>query len=163
MIENEKKVYDILEEMSIQYEKREHPPVYTCEEAKVFTSDMKGIHTKNLFLRNKKGNKHYLVVLEDSKTLNIKNFEMKIGEKNLSFASKERLMKHLGLTPGGVSVFGIINDISNAVILILDKSIFEKEHVNVHPNINTSTINLCSIDLKKFIQEYSTDYRIVNI
>ncbi len=72
-------------------------------------------------------------------------------------------MKHLGLTPGGVSVFGIINDISNAVILILDKSIFEKEHVNVHPNINTSTINLCSIDLKKFIQEYSTDYRIVNI
>lgn len=163
MLNNEKKVYDILEELNISYEKREHPPVYTCEEAKKFTADMKGIHTKNLFLRNKKGNKHYLIVLEDSKTLNIKEFGIKIGEKNISFASKERLMKYLGLTPGGVSIFGLVNDEMNFVKLILDNSILKSEYVNVHPNINTATVNLSVSDLKKFIEWSGNNIEIMDV
>ncbi len=151
MSNNEARVYEVLKELQIDFEKREHPAVFTCEEAEEFTSDMRGVHTKNLFLRNYKGNTHYLVVTKDSKTLNIKEFEKKIGEKNMSFASKERLMKYLGLTPGGVSIFGLINDETNSVKLILDKSILQNEYINSHPNVNTATVNLSVNDLKKFI------------
>ncbi|MBW9156014.1 prolyl-tRNA synthetase associated domain-containing protein [Clostridium tagluense] len=152
MSDNENKVYEVLKELNIDFEKREHPAVFTCEEAEEFTGDMRGVHTKNLFLRNYKGNSHYLVVTKDSKTLNIKEFEKKIGEKNMSFASKERLMKYLGLTPGGVSIFGLINDEANSVKLILDRSILENEYINSHPNVNTATVNLSVNDLKKFIK-----------
>ena len=152
MLDNEKKVYEVLKELDINFEKKEHPAVFTCEEAKEFTGDMIGVHTKNLFLRNNKGNKHYLIVTKNNKTLNIKEFEKKIGEKNMSFASKERLMKYLGLTPGGVSIFGLINDETNCVKLIFDRSILENEYINVHPNVNTATVNLTVNDLKKFIK-----------
>ena len=163
MSENEKKVYEVLKELNINIERREHPAVFTCEEAKEFTGDMRGVQTKNLFLRNNKGNKHYLVVTKDSKTLNIKDFEKKIGEKNMSFASKERLMKYLGLTPGGVSIFGLINDETNSVKLIFDRSILQSEYINVHPNVNTTTVNLLVNDLKKFIKWSGNEVEFLDI
>lgn len=163
MSDNEEKVYEVLKELNINFEKREHPAVFTCEEAEKFTGDMRGVHTKNLFLRNNKGNKHYLIVTKDSKTLNIKEFEKKIGEKNMSFASKERLMKYLGLTPGGVSIFGLINDETNAVKLIVDKSILENEYINCHPNDNTATLNLSVVDLKKFIKWSGNEVEFLEI
>ena len=163
MLDVEKKVYEVLKDLNIDYEKREHPAVFTCEEAKEFTGDMTGIHTKNLFLRNNKGNKHYLIVTKNSKTLNIKEFEKKIGEKNMSFASKERLMKYLGLTPGGVSIFGLINDETNCVKLIFDRSILEKEYINVHPNVNTTTVKLSVNDLKRFIKWSGNEVEYLDI
>ena len=161
MDEREKKVYEVLEKLSIEYEKREHPPVFTCEEAEIYAGDLKGVHTKNLFLRNKKGNKHYLVVMKEEKTLNAKEFGERIGDKNLSFASEERMMKYLGLTPGSVSIFGIINDVDNNVKVYIDKDIMSEEFINSHPNVNTATLVYKVSDLKKFLDNSGNIYETI--
>ncbi len=163
MEDKEKLVYDILEKLEINYEKRAHPPVYTSEEANKYTSDLKGIHCKNLFLRNGKGNKHYLVVIKENKKLNINDFEKNINEKNIGFASEKRMIKYLGLTPGSVSIFGLINDKENEVIVYLDYDIFKEEYVNFHPNINTSTLNFSANDLSKFLKWCGNKINIISI
>ncbi|SHJ62330.1 Ala-tRNA(Pro) deacylase [Dethiosulfatibacter aminovorans DSM 17477] len=145
-------VYEYLENLGIKYEKREHPPVYTCEGAAEFTGDMKGMHCKNLFFRNKKGKRHYLVIFDERKEVNIKNIGLKVGESNLSFASEQRMMKYLGVTPGAVSVFGLINDMENDVQVYIDKDVLESEYVNFHPNVNTATLNLAIDDFNRFLE-----------
>ncbi len=163
MEETEKKVYEILEKLDIKYEKHEHPAVYTCDEAAVYTGDLKGVHTKNLFLRNKKGNRHFLVVMKEDKTLNVKEFGEKISEKNLSFASQERMMKYLGLTPGSVTIFGIINDIEHNVKVYVDADIMKEEFINSHPNANTATLVYSVADMIKFLDASGNDYEIASI
>ena len=158
MEEREQKVYEALQRLNIQYAKREHPAVFTCEEADLYTKDLPGVHTKNLFLRNKKGNHHYLVVMEDKKSLNVKEFETKIGEKNLSFASAERLAKYLGLEQGAVSLFGIINDSEHAVKVYVDDDILNADEVNCHPNVNTATLTISTADMKKFLDMSGNDW-----
>lgn len=163
MEDREKIVYKLLEELGIKYEKRIHQPVYTCEESGKYTSDLRGSHCKNLFLRNKKGNNHYLVVIEESKTLNIKDFEKRINEKNLSFASEKRMMKYLGLTPGSVSIFGLINDKEKKVVVYLDEKLFTKGYINFHPNVNTVTLNIDIDDFKKYLKWSGNEINRINI
>jgi Ala-tRNA(Pro) deacylase len=146
-------VYKTLEELSIEYEKHEHPPVFTVEEAHEHWSDIKGKHSKNLFLRNKKGNRHFLVVMDAEKSLDIKQFQKKIGISNLSFASEKRLEKYLGLTKGSVSPFGLINDENHEVEVIVDKDIINADFVNFHPNINTATVTISAADFKRFLEQ----------
>lgn len=157
MEEREKAVYDYLENLGIEYEKREHPAVFTCETAAEFTGDMKGMHCKNLFFRNKKGKRHYLVIFDERKEVNIKNIGTKVGESNLSFASEQRMMKYLGLTPGSVSAFGLINDSENEVEVYIDKDVMISEFVNFHPNVNTSTLNLSKNDFQKYLKNCGND------
>lgn len=147
----EKKVVEVLEKLEISYEKIEHPPVFTCEEMDGFMKDVTGIQCKNLFLRNKKGDRHFLVILEESKSMNIKEFGKQIEVSNLSFGSEDRMLKYLGVTPGSVSPFGLINDENHEVEVYIDKDIFESEEVNFHPNVNTATYHLKIDDFKKFI------------
>lgn len=163
MEEREKNVYEVLDKLNIEYEKYDHPAVFTCEEAEIYTSELKGVHTKNLFLRNKKGNKHYLVVMNEDKTLNVKEFGEKISEKTLSFASAERMMKYLNLTPGSVSLFGIINDTENNVKVYIDKDIMKEEFINSHPNVNTATLVYKVEDMVKFLNESGNDYEIISL
>ncbi|MEW5816561.1 MAG: prolyl-tRNA synthetase associated domain-containing protein [Spirochaetota bacterium] len=151
MDEKERKVYEALESLGIPYTRHEHPAVYTVDEAKEYWENIKGLHSKNLFLRNKKGEKHYLAVLLDSRKISIKEMENKISDKELSFASPERLAKYLDLTPGAVSPFGLINDVERHVILILDRALIKADYVNFHPNINTVTITIKGKDFGKFI------------
>jgi Ala-tRNA(Pro) deacylase len=108
--EKEQKVYRTLDKLDIPYVRHEHPPVYTVEEAEQHWENITGAHCKNLFLRNKKGNRHYLLVLDSSKRADLKTLEKQLGEDRLSFASPERLMRYLGLEVGAVSPFGLIND-----------------------------------------------------
>ncbi len=150
--ENEQKLYDTLEDLGIDYTRYEHPPVYTVEEAKQYWQDIEGAHSKNLFLRNNKGNRHYLVVLEQSKKADIKDLSAKLGAGKLSFASERRLQEHLGLETGAVSPFGLINDQDNAVTVALDRDLKKKGTVNFHPNVNTATISLTYQDFEKFLQ-----------
>ena len=163
MEEREKKVYEFLEKIHVKYEKYEHPAVFTCEEADMYTSGLKGVHTKNLFLRNKKGNRHYLVVMKEDKTLNVKQFGEKISDKNLSFASPERMMKYLDLTPGAVSIFGIINDTENNVKVYIDADIMKEEFINSHPNVNTATLVYSVKDMVKFLNESGNEYEMIEI
>jgi len=150
--ENEKILYDNLEQLGIEYTRFEHPPVYTVEEAKEYWQDIEGAHSKNLFLRNNKGNRHYLVVLEQSKKADIKDLSAKLAAGKLSFASERRLKEHLGLETGAVSPFGLINDQKKAVTVALDRDLQKKDKVNFHPNVNTATINLSYEDFEKFLK-----------
>ncbi len=150
--ENEQKLYDTLEELDISYTRYEHPPVYTVEEAKEYWQVIEGAHSKNLFLRNNKGNRHYLVVLEQSKKADIKDLSAKLVAGKLSFASERRLNEHLGLETGAVSPFGLINDQKKTVTVALDRDLQKKEVVNFHPNVNTATISLSFADFEKFLR-----------
>lgn len=148
----EKKLYDLLEELGIKYSRYEHPPVYTVEEANQYWQDIEGAHAKNLFLRNNKGSMHYLVVLEESKTADLKDLAGKLASGKLGFASERRLQEHLGLETGAVSPFGLINDQNKAVVVVLDKDLKKHEKVNFHPNVNTATITVAYKDFENFLK-----------
>jgi len=149
--EKEQKVYKTLNKLDIPYVRHEHPPVYTVEEAEQHWENITGAHCKNLFLRNKKGNRHYLVVLESSKRADLKALEKQLGEDRLSFASPERMMRYLGLEVGAVSPFGLINDTQKEVQVIIDQDLKDAESINFHPNVNTATVGLSFLDFEKFL------------
>ncbi|MGD2245681.1 MAG: prolyl-tRNA synthetase associated domain-containing protein [Candidatus Aminicenantes bacterium] len=149
--EKEQNVYETLEKLDISYVRHEHPPVYTVEEAEQHWENITGAHCKNLFLRNKKGNRHYLVVLDSSKRADLKALEKQLGEDRLSFASPERLMRYLGLEVGAVSPFGLINDTQKEVQVIIDQDLKEVDSINFHPNVNTATVGLSFSDFEKFL------------
>ena len=133
MLDRETRVYKVLDELGISYARHEHPPVFTVEEAEKHWTQITGAHCKNLFLRNKKGNRHYLVILEASKVADLKSLNKLLGEDRLSFASAERLMKFLGLETGAVSAFGLINDTENHVQVVIDEDLKQAAAVNFHP------------------------------
>src|SRR5499426_4475395 len=128
----ERAVFDRLSSLGISYERFEHPPVPTVEEAEQHWAGIDATHCKNLFLRNQKGNRHYLVILLHSKRADLRAVADQIGDGKLSFASPERLMTHLGLTPGSVSPFGLINDRQQHVRVILDRDLKAAARVSFH-------------------------------
>lgn len=146
------KVFNVLNELDISYVLHEHPAVFTVEEAQKHAEGIEGLHCKNLFLRDQKGKKHFLVVAENVKPIQVKEVGRKLGAGNLSFASPERLLKHLDLEPGAVSPFGLINDQENKVILVLDEELKGSDLLNFHPNDNTKTITISYDDFLKFIK-----------
>jgi Ala-tRNA(Pro) deacylase len=153
MDEKEAKVYEHLDKLGIPYERKEHPPVYTVEEAEEHWQDIKGAHCKNLFLRNDKGNQHYLVVAEQNKKIDLKKLSERVGAGRLSFASANRLEQYLGLEQGAVSPFGLINDTGNDVKVLLDIGLKKSEFINFHPNVNTATVTITFKDFDKFLSE----------
>ncbi|RQD70489.1 MAG: prolyl-tRNA synthetase associated domain-containing protein [Tindallia sp. MSAO_Bac2] len=157
------KVLKVLEDLNIQYTFHEHPPAYTVEDAKKYAEGIEGLHCKNLFLRNYKGNRHFLMITENEKPLRIKEVGKRLGFGNLSFASPERLEKHLGLEPGSVSPFGLINDVNNETHVLLDKVTEEHEYITFHPNDNRATLSIKHHDLIKFLQWSGNKYMIVNL
>ncbi|MEN1759077.1 prolyl-tRNA synthetase associated domain-containing protein [Anoxynatronum sibiricum] len=150
--EQSQKVFQVLDQLGISYTLHRHPAVYTVEEAMKHDAGIEGLHCKNLFLRDHKGRNHILVVTENLKVIQVKEVGQKLGLGNLSFASPERLMKYLGLEPGSVSPFGLINDESKQVVLILDETLRQTELINFHPNVNTMTITLRYEDFEVFVQ-----------
>jgi len=159
---DEQKVYEILRELDISYTKHEHPPVYTVEEAEQHWEDIKGAHCKNLFLRNKKAKNHYLVIAKSEKRVDLRALTSRLGEDRLSFASPERMMRYLGLEPGAVSPFGLINDRENAVMVVIDQDLKEASHVNFHPNVNTATLGITFADFEKFLSHCGNSIRYLH-
>ena len=149
---SEQNLFNTLDKLAIKYTRYEHPPVYTVDEAKQYWQDIKGSHSKNLFLRNNKGNRHYLVVLEESKSADLKGLSDKLDAGKLSFASERRLSEHLGLETGAVSPFGLINDSKKAVTAVIDRDLAKNELVNFHPNVNTATVTIAYSDFEKFLR-----------
>jgi len=153
VIENrEQKLLDYLQALGIAYQRYEHPAVLTVDEANQYWQEIEGIHAKNLFLRNAKGDKHYLVVMEETKLANLKVLAERLGSSKLSFASAERLEKHLGLAPGAVSPFGLINDAGKQVIVVLDKALASSPYIPFHPNVNTATLRIDYCDFERFLE-----------
>ena len=146
------KVFSVLKSLGIEYTVHNHPPVYTVEEAEEHWGNIKGTHCKNLFVRNKKGKRHYLVILESRKRADLKHLNAQLGEDRLSFASPERLKRYLDLEPGAVSPFGLINDSNKEVQVVLDKDLKEADWVSFHPNDNTATVTIAYKDFEKFLE-----------
>lgn len=153
------KVFQVLDDLQIDYQLIDHPPVMTCEEADEFHKPEQGGRSKNLFLRNRKGDKHYLVIIESHKQVDLKSLATKLNESKLSFASKERLETHLKLKAGSVSPFGLINDEEHEVIVVLDEDLLKHDKLHYHPNVNTQTVVLSTEDLLRFLE--STNNKII--
>ena len=151
MTAEERQVVARLTELGIPYTRHEHPPVATVEEAERHWTGIDATHCKNLFLRNQKGNRHYLVVLMHLKKADLRKVADQIGDGKLSFASPERLMTHLGLTPGSVSPFGLINDRDQSVRVVLDRDLKSASRLSFHPNINTVTFTVAAADFQRFL------------
>src|SRR5919197_299798 len=152
MTPQEEQVQARLRELGIAFTRHEHPPVATVEEAEQHWAGIDATHCKNLFLRNQKGSRHYLVVLEHTKRADLRALADQIGDGKLSFASAERLMAHLGLTPGSVSPFGLINDSDHRVCVVLDRALKSARRVSFHPNINTATYVIAAADFARFLE-----------
>ena len=133
-------IFETLNGLNISYEKFDHVPVYTCEEANLINSHISGAKTKNLFLRDRKGKRHFLVVVLDEKQIDLNYLSGILDVKQLSFASPERLEKYLGTKPGSVSILGVINDPDALVELIIDQDVWLSETLQCHPLVNTSTL-----------------------
>jgi Ala-tRNA(Pro) deacylase len=147
----EARVYEALKELGIAWDRHEHPPVFTVEEAEKHWTEVQGAHCKNLFLRNKKGNHHYLVVFESSKLADLRQLNRLLNEDRLSFASPERLKRFLGLDPGSVSPFGLLNDANREVVVVVDQDLKLAKTVNYHPNVNTATVGISTVDFERFL------------
>lgn len=160
---SEVKVYEVLNSLGIPYIRHEHPPVFTVEQAKEHWTHLSGAHCKNLFLRNKKGNRHYLVILLTSKQADLRLLNAKLNEDRLSFGSAERLEKYLGLTPGAVSPFGLINDSQKEVVVIVDRDLKQADRVNFHPNINTVTLGIKTADFERFLASTGNEVRFFDL
>lgn len=151
-MEKSKEVYKVLDELNISYKIYRHPAVCTVEEAeKHVDASMEGSRCKNLFLRNQKGDKHFIVITDHLKRVDLKELSQNLKEKRVSFASEKRLNKYLGLIPGSVSPLGLINDINKEVVVVIDEELRNEEKINFHPNINTETLTLLFKDFERFL------------
>jgi Ala-tRNA(Pro) deacylase len=144
-------VYSALDALEIPYERYDHPPVFTAEDAAAYWAHIPARGIKNLFLRNKKGNRHYLVILPIEKEADLRHLVKVIGDDRLSFGSPERLAKHLGLTPGSVSPFGLLNDLSHAVQVVVDADLRQPGRLIFHPNLNAHSLTIAAEDLPRFL------------
>lgn len=158
-----KDIYKILEELGIKYVKYDHPAVFTCEEADQYYAKMEGGHSKNLFLRNKKGDRYYLVIVRTDKKADFKSLCEKLLESKLAFASPERMLNVLGLTPGSVTPFGLINDQNKVVTVVIDEDLWKYDTLNYHPNVNTATLGVNRDDFKKFLDFCGNEVRFMEL
>ena len=151
MLPAEAAVCEALDRLAIPYARYEHPAVYTVEQALSHWAGIDAVHCKNLFLRNKKGDRHYLVVAEHSTPVDLMALASHVGDGRLSFGSPERLARCLGLAPGAVSPFGLINDAEHAVRVVLDRRVQAGVRVGFHPNVNTATLVIAGADFDRFL------------
>jgi len=162
MNENREKVLAKLDELKIRYEIFEHPPLDTIEIAVKYWKDIDAMHCKNLFFRNHKGNRHYLVIIKDTTPFNIRSLEQKLKQGKLTFGSEKRLMKYLGVKPGSVSPFGLINDFDHHVHLFLDQQLQSADKISFHPNDNTASLVLSYLDFIKYLDLTGNTYEFID-
>jgi Ala-tRNA(Pro) deacylase len=163
MSERQQPVIDCLQALGIAFERIDHPPVATVAEAELHWAGIDAAHCKNLFLRNQKGDRHYLVILIHSKRADLRQLADQIGDGKLSFGSPERLLKYLGVTPGAVSPFGLLNDADRQVRVFIDHDLKEAARVTFHPNDNTATLVLAFADFEKFLRHVGHKVRFMAI
>ncbi|MGX9756827.1 prolyl-tRNA synthetase associated domain-containing protein [Clostridioides difficile] len=160
---NETKIYNILNKLNIEYDVVEHEAVYTAEQLVILNDITKGCQCKNLFLRNAKGNKYYLIVVRGDKHVDLNSLKEKIGSSRLSFASPERLYNVLKLLPGSVNPFSLVNDTEKKVELYVDEGVIKEEYLNFHPNINTKTVNISKDGFKEFLEYLKYPLQIIEV
>ncbi|MBO4231912.1 MAG: prolyl-tRNA synthetase associated domain-containing protein [Bacteroidales bacterium] len=156
-------LYELLDTLGIKYEYIEHPAAPTIEIAKQYWAGHDAQHCKNLFFRNHKGNRHYLVILNCDMQMDIHAIEKQLHQGKLSFASEERLMRNLGVRPGSVTPFGLINDKDHAVNVFLDKTLQKAEKLSFHPCENTASLIISQQDFIRFLDHCGNNYEWIEV
>jgi Ala-tRNA(Pro) deacylase len=163
MSDGPSQVYSALDALGIAYQRYDHPPVFTGEDASLHWAGIPARGMKNLFLRNKKGDRHYLVILPIEKEADLRRLVKVIGDDRFSFASPDRLAKHLGLTPGSVSPFGLLNNPSHTVQVIVDTDLRGAGLLIFHPNLNSHSVTITGPDLERFLKSTGHVVRWMNL
>ena len=156
-------IFAILAEHDIAYERVDHPPVYTCEEAEEKVPPLPGVHTKNLFVRDGKGRRHFLVVVGWEKQVDLKALGGVLETSKLGMASPERLLKYLGVEPGAVTLLGVVNDREGAVEVVIDQEVWAAEALQSHPLVNTSTLAIGRADVERLLQATGHEPRVLDV
>ena len=144
-------IYNYLDLNEVSYKRYDHKAVFTVEESKIYSPNMNGAATKNLFLRDKNGSRHFLITLPEDKKIDLKILSNKLKSSRLSFASPERLKKYLSIEPGSVSLLALANDEDKNVEAYIDKVIWREKSILCHPLVNTSTLQIPIDDMEKFL------------
>lgn len=152
------RLYTLLEELNIPFEYIEHLPAPTIEIARQYWAGHDAKHCKNLFFRNHKGNRHYLVILDCDCDMDIHSIEQQLHQGKLSFASEKRMEKYLGVKPGSVTPFGLINDGEHHVQIFLDKNLQQAKHLSFHPCINTASLIISYDDFVRYLDYTGNTY-----
>ena len=162
-MERRDKVFAWLTEHGIEYSWYEHPEAPTIEIARQYWHKDGSKHCKNLFFRNHKGNRHYLVVFDSEQSLAIHDLEHRLKQGKLSFASEQRMERYLGLKPGSVSPFGLINDTDNHVHLFLDKNLLDYPSLSFHPNDNRATVVISQQMFAKYLAAVGNTFEYIEL
>lgn len=159
----QQQVYDRLAALGIDFDYYEHPEAPTIEIASKFYRGEGTTLCKNLFFRNHKGNRHYLVIMDSRNEMDIHAIEKQLHQGKLSFASEERMMRYLGVRPGSVSLFTLVNDVNHEVILFVDSRLRDAEKVSFHPNDNRASLVIANADMMKFIENSGNQYCFLDL
>ena len=162
-LERREKVLRQLDLWNIPYTMYTHPPLPTVEIALEYWKDVDATHCKNLFMRNHKGNRHYLVVFECHHQMAIHDIEKMLHQVKLRFASEARMEKYLGLLPGSVSPFGLINDTNKEVKLFLDKNLQDARLLSFHPNDNTADLVVTNEDFMRYLTLWGGEWEYLTL
>ncbi len=153
-------LFATLAELGIQTQTIDHPAVYTVAESDKVDIPLPGAHTKNLFLKDDKG-VLFLVIANSETRVDLKALSKRLGAGRFSFGKPELLMETLGVTPGSVTAFAVVNDTSNRVKIVVDEALMADATVNCHPLENTATTNIARDDLLRFIRTTGHEPRVM--
>jgi Ala-tRNA(Pro) deacylase len=156
-------IFEFLQAQGIVAERHSHPPVMTVEESLRLVPKLPGLKTKNLFLRDKKGRRHLLVTVPHDVAVDLDALGVSLDAHRLGFASAERLLKHLGIRPGSVSLLALFNDKAHAVEFVIDRRLWEAEAVQAHPLINSQTLVLRHAELERFLAATGHRPRMIDV
>lgn len=160
---NKQEVIQYLDQKGIAYDIMEHPPVYTIEDMENLRITDQGNVCKNLFLRDAKGKRHFLVTLCKDKRADLKQIQQQLGCTKLSFASEERLQKYLGLVKGSVTPLGILNDQDCCVEMVFDRDLQCGNPLGVHPNENTATLWISFENLLDLVKQHGNPIHMLDL
>ena len=154
---------EFLDVHGFMFKRYEHAAVMTVAESESLALDLPGAKTKNLFLRDKKGSKHFLVTIPAALTVNLKQLGALLGVAGLSFASPERLLNYLGVLPGSVTLLGLVNDPIHHVQFVIDQALWDAPAVQAHPMVNTATMVVPQAELSRFLAVTGHTPQIISV
>ncbi|MEE4217217.1 MAG: prolyl-tRNA synthetase associated domain-containing protein [Xanthomonadales bacterium] len=156
-------VFEFLEANEITFERCDHPAVYTCEEADRIVPDLPGTRTKNLFLRDRKGRRHFLAIVRPEQKIDLKALADQLAVDRLSMASPERLEKHLGVSPGAVSLLALLHDTAGSVEVLVERTVWAASHLLIHPMVNTSTLVLAHEEVQRILEITGHEASVITV
>lgn len=156
-------IFAFLDNAGVCYEHYDHPPVRTVEEALRDVPPLPGAKTKNLFLCDRKGRRHFLVVVGFDKRVDLRALKGLLGVSSLRFGSPRRLHECLGVEPGAVSLLGVVNDRGGEVEVVVDREVWQSALFQCHPLVNTSTLLISRQGMQRFFQAAAHEPRVMEV